>query len=134
MSMLRMSEAAYQAIQAKQADANLTLPWPPSINHYWRHTRNGHYISAEGQAYRETVRQTMALRATQALSGRVAVTVTAYPPDKRKRDLDNVLKALLDALTHGGLWADDEQIDDLRIVRSDVLKPGRVQVVAKVMA
>ncbi|NBW23084.1 MAG: RusA family crossover junction endodeoxyribonuclease, partial [Caulobacteraceae bacterium] len=44
----------------------------------------------------------------------------AFPPDKRKRDLDNVLKSLLDALTHANVWDDDSQIDDLRIYRNIV--------------
>ena len=131
---LRMSPEQYAALQARHGDAHLTLPWPPSINHYWRHTRNGHYISAEGKAYRDRVRTAVALAGAQTLAGRVAVTIAAYPPDRRKRDLDNVLKALLDALTHAGLWTDDEQIDDLRIVRDRVVAPGRVSVTARVMA
>ncbi|MEY4713325.1 MAG: hypothetical protein RIS88_2775 [Pseudomonadota bacterium] len=38
-------------------------------------------------------------------------------PDRRRRDLDNTLKATQDAMTHAGIWDDDSQIDDLRIVR-----------------
>ena len=33
-----------------------------------------------------------------------------YPPDNRRRDLDNAQKALLDALQHGGAYRDDSQI------------------------
>lgn len=36
------------------------------------------------------------------------LSVTLCPPDKRKRDMDNFAgKALLDALTLAGVWADD---------------------------
>ena len=38
-------------------------------------------------------------------------------PDKRRRDLDNLLKATLDSLTHAGVWSDDSQIDALSIRR-----------------
>jgi len=55
------------------------------------------------------------------------VIVTAYPPDKRKRDLDNILKALLDAM-QGSLYEDDSQIDQLLIKRGDVIKGGKVRV------
>jgi crossover junction endodeoxyribonuclease RusA len=43
--------------------------------------------------------------------------VEAWMPDRRRRDLDNTLKATQDAMTHAGIWDDDSQIDDLRIVR-----------------
>lgn len=59
---------------------------------------------------------------------RLAVEVEAYPPDRRRRDLDNIGKALLDSLEAASVFEDDGQIDDLRIVRCDVAKPGRVVV------
>ena len=49
-------------------------------------------------------------------------------PNIIARDLGNVEKALCDALTHAGLWHDDSQIDDLRIIRAPVVAGGRVTV------
>jgi len=46
-------------------------------------------------------------------------------PDKRKRDIDNYLKILLDSLT-GKVWVDDCQIDCIVISREEVIKGGRV--------
>ena len=40
------------------------------------------------------------------------MSVDAYPPDKRRRDLDNIQKSLWDALQHGGAYRDDSQIKD----------------------
>jgi crossover junction endodeoxyribonuclease RusA len=110
--------------------ASLTLPWPPSVNHYWRHTNNGrHYISEEGRRYRERVSGAVLWQLKQTIhDDRLRVTITAHPPDHRQRDLDNLLKSLLDALQHGGLYVNDSQIDDLRIVRGEVRKPGCVEV------
>lgn len=52
------------------------------------------------------------------------MTLLVCVPDKRKRDLDNVAKATLDALQHAGLYDDDSQIDELRIVRGNKVDGG----------
>jgi crossover junction endodeoxyribonuclease RusA len=106
----------------------LTLPYPPSTNHYWRHNKGRTHISEAGQAYRLAVVKATAQRGYTALTGRLAVVVDAFPPDHKRRDLDNAYKALLDSLTHAGLWLDDEQIDDLRIIRRRPEAPGAVVV------
>lgn len=59
---------------------------------------------------------------------RLQVWIEAYVPDRRKRDLDNIKKPLLDALTHAGVWNDDCQIDDVRSIRCPVTKGGYVRV------
>jgi crossover junction endodeoxyribonuclease RusA len=59
-----------------------------------------------------------------ALEGRLAVHITLFPPDRRKRDVDNILKALLDACEHAGCYESDSQIDELHIVRREVKKGG----------
>lgn len=106
----------------------ILLPWPPSVNHYWRHGKNGHYISSEGRAYREQVNYLCSLvRGKFEPLDRLQVTIEAYPPDRRKRDLDNLLKSLLDSLQHAGVYADDSQIDHLSITRKLPLK-GKVAV------
>lgn len=108
----------------------LDLPFPPSMNHYWRHQNGRHHISDRGKAYRATVvaeaLRTRLQRRGGAMTGRLAVLIEAQMPDRRKRDLDNLPKPLLDALTHAGIWLDDEQIDDLHIIRGSAAKPGRV--------
>lgn len=48
---------------------------------------------------------------------KLKVHIEAYPPDKRKRDLDNLFKSLLDALEKSGVFKDDRQIDALSIER-----------------
>ncbi|HIA3454329.1 TPA: RusA family crossover junction endodeoxyribonuclease, partial [Escherichia coli] len=63
-----------------------------------------------------------------SLSGRLAIKIIAEPPDKRRRDLDNILKAPLDALTHAGLLIDDEQFDEINIVRGQLVPGGRLGV------
>lgn len=96
----------------------ITLPWPPSVNRYYRTFRGRMIISKEGREYRKAV-QTIE---GEKFQGLVAVEIEAHRPDNRRRDLDNTLKAALDALTHAGLWNDDAQIADLRIYWAE--RPG----------
>jgi len=113
---------------------SLTLPFPPSVNTYWRHPTTGklagrHLISEKGRAYRTAVlAAVLGQRRNRKLDGRLSVQITAHVPDRRQRDLDNMLKALLDALTHAGVWADDSAIDRLEIKRGSQIDGGRVLV------
>lgn len=94
----------------------LTLPWPPTVNTYWRMFQNRMIISAAGRKYRQAVaEQVLIQRAAKHLTGKVKVTIEAWRPDSRKRDLDNLLKAVLDGLKHAGVYEDDSLIVDLRI-------------------
>lgn len=54
------------------------------------------------------------------------MVIEVFPPDKRKRDIANVEKAVNDALQAAQVFHDDEQIDDLRIVRRNPVKQGKV--------
>lgn len=109
----------------------LHLPFPPSVNSYWRTVRIGKsnrtLISEKGRLYRERVLALLG-RAKQPFTGRLRLTVEMFPPDKRKRDVDNFLKASLDALTHAGIYQDDSQIDILIVKRLSVHKGGCLKV------
>lgn len=116
----------------------LYLPWPPTVNTYWRSVTKGRLagrvlISEKGRAYRKAVSDQVVMdRAASFGAQRVAVDIEACPPDRRQRDLDNLPKAVLDALTHAGLWVDDSQIDDLRIWLSPV-RTGEIVVTIRPM-
>lgn len=104
------------------------LPWPPSVNHIYSRTRKGGVmLNPRSRAYRDEVIYTIGKGHT-AMTGDLRVVVNAYMPDRRKRDIDNPNKAILDAMTHAGVWKDDSQIKDLRIIHRGVEAPGRVVV------
>jgi len=105
----------------------LTLPWPPTFNTYWRFVKGRVLISKKGRQYRKAVQDEALVQGFPRLGdARLRVAVLAYPPDRRRRDLDNLPKGLLDALGHAGVYDDDSQIDDLRIKRGLPIKGGLV--------
>ncbi len=106
----------------------IELPWPPSVNTYWRNVGGKVLISKKGRAYRKTVSELAFIGRWQPFeSARLGVAIVAFPPDKRKRDLDNLPKAVFDSLQHAGVYDDDEQIDYFSIQRCAVERPGRVE-------
>ena len=105
------------------------LPWPPSMNHYWRYVGPRTLISREGRLFRERVCTMLAGDGRRPPNnGRIALCMDAFPPDNRRRDLDNLQKPLLDALEHAGVYEDDSQIDLLITRRMKTVPGGRVVV------
>jgi crossover junction endodeoxyribonuclease RusA len=98
----------------------ITLPFPPTVNTYWRKWQNRMVISEKGRAYRaEVLREVLLNFPTVRLTKPLKVEIKAYRPDKRVRDLDNLPKAVFDGFTFAKFWDDDSQIHDFRIYWAD---------------
>lgn len=106
----------------------LELPFPPSVNHYYRRVGPRTLISREGRAFRKKVCAILARRGIEPLDGPLALTIHVHPPDRRRRDIDNTQKSLLDALEHGGAYRDDSQIVRLVAEKRQVAPNGKVKV------
>jgi Holliday junction resolvase RusA-like endonuclease len=104
----------------------LELPYPPSVNHYYRRVGNRILISREGRAYRWKVGLILTVSRTKSLDGNLEIWIEAYPPDRRRRDCDNLLKSVLDSLEYGGLYHNDSQVKRLHIEMMDAVKGGRL--------
>ena len=106
------------------------LPWAPSINHYWRRVGPRTIISREGRRFQEAVCSLLGGNGPRKppAGGRIALMMDAFPPDRRRRDLDNLQKPLLDALEHAGIYEDDSQIDLLVTRRMAICPSGRIVV------
>lgn len=100
-----------------------TLPFPPSVNHYWRSFRGRTVLTKAGLGFRRSVLATVGPVPRQIV-GDVRCRVLLSPPDKRRRDVDNSIKAILDALTKSGVWRDDCQVCELTVKRGGVTPGG----------
>ena len=58
----------------------------------------------------------------------VEVIIRLYPPDNRKRDIDNHVKSTLDLVSRAGIWVDDSQVDKLTVIRDDVTPGGLIEI------
>ena len=110
----------------------LDLPYPPTVNTYYRSIGRGRVvISARGRDYRQRVADAVMSQrcpGTTPIQCRLAVSVDFWPPDRRRRDLDNLCKSMLDAMTHAGVWGDDSQIVDLHLRMMEPCRGGRAVV------
>ena len=94
----------------------LTLPFPPPVNGLYRNTkdRGGRAKTAKYKAWQFDAGASLAIQRRSHVGGRVAGPVhLAFVfgrPDKRKRDLDNLLKAPIDLLVAQGVIDDDRDV------------------------
>lgn len=107
----------------------LELPYPPSVNNYWRANGHRRYISPEGQQFTKEVSLIVKNSKISTFGDkRVAINIMIHPRSKRKFDLDNTLKAILDALMKAGVYDDDSQIDYIEIARGEQVDGGKAVV------
>lgn len=104
----------------------LTLPYPPSANRYWRHFQGHTVVSAEAKQYRDEVAWRLLARGVSPLAGPIRVTLHVYRP-RKARDLDNCLKVTLDAM-QGGAYLSDAQIVELHALRFEDKHDPRIEV------
>ncbi|MGR4048630.1 RusA family crossover junction endodeoxyribonuclease [Kosakonia cowanii] len=114
----------------------LILPFPPSVNTYWRAPNKGplkgrHLISADGRKYQSAACAAIIeqlRRLPKPSTEPAAVEILLFPPDARRRDIDNYNKALFDALTHAGVWEDDSQVKKMLVEWGPIVKGGSVEI------
>jgi len=119
------------------------LPFPPSLNHIWRHAGKRTYLSERAKAYRKAVLARLIEQGVplKAIDVPMRVTYALQAPSKRRADVDNYPKSISDALTAAKFWDDDSLVHDLRVCWADLMfedaprttKGGRVSVLVEVL-
>ena len=82
-------------------------------------------LSAGGREYKVAVQEYVSANNLPKLGQeRLGASITIFPRDKRKLDLDNRLKGLFDSLQDAGVFEDDEQFDRIIIQRGAIKQNG----------
>lgn len=115
----------------------IILPYPPSVNHY--KTVGRLRTTASGKMYQPRIDSPETKRyhyevwmkcrqqgVVSLLDSTISLEMYVYPPDRRKRDLDNILKVLCDSLVKAGCFNDDSQIARLLVQRRDIIQGGQI--------
>lgn len=129
------ANVAQKGSSEARGPVTLVLPLPPSVNSYWRSvpaTRNRIakvLISEQGRRFKRACRLAAASQCKSPLEGDVSLRCVVYFKDRR-RDLDNCIKPLLDALI-GILYTDDRQVAHLEFTKRFDAKRPRVEVSAE---
>jgi len=101
---------------------------PKSTQHIYKMTCRGRfasmYMSKEGKMIKDSyILQSRLKWANKPVTGDVTVYIKLYFGTKRKADIDNFGKLLLDSLT-GIVWEDDSQIQKMTVEKHyDKLNP-----------
>lgn len=92
----------------------------PSVNELYltRRRYGGKVLTKRQRDFRERVKQVVG--ASRCPYSFVEVVIRYRPPDRRKRDVDNYIKAIFDALTVSEFWEDDSIVS---LVTSSFLRP-----------
>lgn len=119
----------------------LTLPWPPSVNHY---KQAGRLVTTKtGKIYQQRIdtqetkrfyfevwHSIYKLKLKQGLvsfaDATISVEIDLCPPDYRKFDIDNRCKVLLDSMQRASLYDDDHQVARLLVQRMPIIANGQV--------
>ncbi len=109
---------APQATPLQLRTLTFVLPMPPSVNALYGQAANGaKFLLPEQRQFRSAVIGIVrgVMRGPDEiaapLAGRLEVRSTYYFANRRRTDVSNREKALLDALEHAGAYHDDCQID-----------------------
>ena len=88
----------------------LLLPFPPSVNALFANARGkgkGRFKTKRYQEWLQEAGWALKQQRPQGIKGEYELSLTAARPDKRKRDLDNLFKAISDLLEAHGVVEND---------------------------
>lgn len=111
-------------------EVNLVLPWAPSVNQIWRSNGKGKwYMTKVAKDYKRIVWALVCQERAQHSFPKdqdIEVVMLAFPPDNRKRDLDNIAKLTFDALQDAKVFENDCQIKRIFMEMREKQEMGKI--------
>lgn len=106
----------------------LILPYPPTINTCWRSVNGRNILSPKARKYIEDALWVISeQRIPRTLASRVGLTIKVLPPNRRRRQVDSILRPVFDALWFACVYEDSAQVDRLEISKEPE-KYARIEV------
>lgn len=120
----------------------VSIPYPTSANRLWRSNAKSKtpYLNPDYLAWKEAARRAIPMSAIGKITGKHSIEIVADRPDRRRRDVDNLLKATLDALKGNkfmkGVIEDDSDTEALSIrwAGDEPVKPAMLHIVVSARA
>lgn len=115
-----VGEEGDRPAEGQDGGYTLTLPLAPSVNHAYRSAiiggKSRRVATAKVKEYKADVAVKARMQRARLLDGEVSLSLAVYFPDRRRRDLSNVVKVCEDSLT-GICYRDDSQIHHMELVK-----------------
>ena len=92
------------------------LPFPLSVNNlFFNAGRRGRVKTTRYQTWLREVGVALKQQGIAKVEGQVSIKLLIIRPDRRRRDLDNYIKCVLDALVLNGAMGDDSLVEKIVI-------------------
>lgn len=98
------------------------LPWPPSVNNYFKRNGRRTFLPKEALVFRDEVAK--AFGKLEPETGYLHLMIDQHPKNNVRRDIDNYIKPLMDAMQVCGVMVDDVQVKRLSVVRGENIEGG----------
>lgn len=112
-----MSPHSRKYRKERRLHMEMALPFPPSVNALYIPCRSRIILSKKAREFHALFAQVLHQQGHPGMAtGFLEVEVWACPPNRRARDVDNLLKALFDALQKTEVFENDSQIKSVHAV------------------
>ncbi|WP_127524057.1 RusA family crossover junction endodeoxyribonuclease [Mesorhizobium sp. Z1-4] len=87
------------------------LPFPPAANNLFFNTGKGRAKSVRYKQWQKDAGNLINAQGRKRITGPVSIYIGAVKPDKRKRDISNLIKPVEDILVAMGVIEDDSLVE-----------------------